>query len=75
MLDQKLDEGGTDGIVYDSRKEEIEDALMEDIDVVDPYENVALSSVFGAIKDYRLAIVTKQEMLDKVKKQCLYGKK
>jgi hypothetical protein len=67
MLDQKLDEGGTDGIAYDSRKEEIEDALMEDIEVVDPYENVALSSVFGAIKDYRLAIITKQEMLDKVK--------
>ena len=65
MLDKKLEEGGADGIVYDSRKEEVEDALMEDI--IDPYENVALGAVFGAIKDYRLAIITKQEMLDKLK--------
>tara|TARA_R100000935_G_scaffold21250_2_gene39639 strand:- start:185 stop:5989 length:5805 start_codon:yes stop_codon:yes gene_type:complete len=67
LLDQKLEEGGNDGILYDSRKDVVEDALMEDVQAIDPNDNVALSAVFGAIKDYRVAIVTREEMLDKVK--------
>ena len=66
LLNEKLEEGTNDGLLYDPREEAEE--ILTDYEDIDPLENVGINTVLGAVKDYRKAVLTLNELIDKTKK-------
>ena len=66
LLNERLAEGSNEGLLYDPREEAEE--ILTDYEDIDPLENVGISTALGAVKNYRLAVLTLDELIDKTKR-------